>query len=59
MTTLAANSPRSYELGTRNEIPVIASDIIYEGAAVGIVAASGNFVRAPRDAMSVSKATPI
>jgi len=42
MTTLAANSPRSYEGGSRNEIPVIASDIIYEGAAVGIVAASGH-----------------
>lgn len=42
MTTLAANSPRSYELGERNHIPVIASDIIYEGAAVGIVDASGH-----------------
>ncbi len=35
MTTLAANSPRHYELGDRNAFPVIASDIIYEGAAVG------------------------
>lgn len=35
MTTLAANSPRAYELGDRNELPVIAADIIYEGAAVG------------------------
>lgn len=42
MTTLAANSPRSYELGQRNHIPVIASDIIYEGAAVGVVDASGH-----------------
>lgn len=42
MTTLAANSPRSFELGTRNAFPVIASDIIYEGAAVGIVDASGH-----------------
>lgn len=42
MTTLAANTPRSYEGGSRNEIPVIASDIIYEGAAVGIVPASGH-----------------
>jgi hypothetical protein len=41
MTTLAANQPRAYEQGNRNEIPMIASDIIYEGAAVGIVAASG------------------
>lgn len=42
MTTLAANSPRAYELGSRNQIPVIASDIIYEGAAIGIVKASGH-----------------
>lgn len=42
MTTLDANKPRSYEGGSRNAIPVIASDIIYEGAAVGIVAASGH-----------------
>lgn len=46
MTTLAANKPRSYEGGlTRIEesaLPVIASDIIFEGAATGIVAASGH-----------------
>src|SRR3990172_7510120 len=42
MTTLAANTPRAYEGGTRNEIPVIASDIIYEGAAVGVVDATGH-----------------
>lgn len=42
MTTLAANKPRAYELGARNHLPVIASDIIYEGAAVGIVDASGH-----------------
>lgn len=42
MTTLAANKPRAYELGERNHFPVIASDIIYEGAAVGIVAATGH-----------------
>jgi hypothetical protein len=42
MTTLAVNNPRAKELGDVNEIPVIASDIIYEGAAVGIVAASGH-----------------
>jgi len=35
MTTLAANTPRDYELGDINELPVIAADIIYEGAAVG------------------------
>jgi len=42
MTTLAANKPREYELGERNHLPVIASDIIYEGAAVGIVAGTGH-----------------
>lgn len=42
MTTLAANKPRAYESGNRNEFPVIAADIIYEGAAVGIVDASGH-----------------
>lgn len=35
MTTLAADSPRTYEMGVINELPMIASDIIYEGAAVG------------------------
>jgi hypothetical protein len=35
MTTLAANKPRAYELGDNQEYPVIATDIIYEGAAVG------------------------
>ena len=42
MTTLAANKQRPYEIGDYNDIPVIASDIIYEGAAVGMVAASGH-----------------
>lgn len=42
MTTLAANKPRAYELGQRNHLPVIASDIIYEGAAVGVVDATGH-----------------
>lgn len=35
MTTLAKDTPRVYELGDINELPVIATDIIYEGAAVG------------------------
>lgn len=35
MTTLAANAVRRFELGDIEEYPVIASDIIYEGAAVG------------------------
>lgn len=46
MTTLAANKSRVYEGGAdhieENALPVIASDIIYEGAAVGIVDASGH-----------------
>ena len=35
MTTLAADKPRIVEIGDYNDLPVIASDIIYEGAAVG------------------------
>lgn len=35
MTTLAANVARPFELGDIQEVPVIAADIIYEGAAVG------------------------
>ncbi|MCX5712120.1 MAG: cytoplasmic protein [Candidatus Omnitrophica bacterium] len=35
MTTLAKNAVRDYELGDNNDLPVIAGDIIYEGAAVG------------------------
>ena len=35
MTTLAADSARDFELGDINELPVIAADIIYEGAIVG------------------------
>src|SRR5690242_12306257 len=42
MTTLAVNKSRAYELGNRNEYPVIASDIVYEGAAVGIVTGTGH-----------------
>ena len=42
MTTLALDTPRPMEMGNRNEYPMIASDIIYEGAAVGLVAASGH-----------------
>lgn len=41
-TTLAVNKPRSYELGDRNELPVIAADILYEGGAIGLVDASGH-----------------
>lgn len=35
MTTLAVDKPRDYELGDYNDLPVIANDIIYEGAVVG------------------------
>ena len=35
MTTLAKNAMRTIEVGTQNELPVIAADIIYQGAAVG------------------------
>lgn len=35
MTTLAKNTPRNYELGDLNNLPVIAADVIYEGSAVG------------------------
>lgn len=42
MATLTADTPRIFETGSRNEIPVVASDIVYEGAAVGSVAASGH-----------------
>lgn len=46
MTTLAANKPRAYEGGEvtieESGLPVIAADIIYEGAAVGVVDASGH-----------------
>lgn len=35
MTTLSIDKARPFELGDRNHLPVIAADIIYEGAAVG------------------------
>ena len=41
MTTLSVNTPRTHIIGDINEFGVIASDIIYEGAAVGLVDASG------------------
>lgn len=42
MTTLATDTYRDQEIGDRNEFPMIAADIIYEGAAVGLVDASGH-----------------
>ena len=35
MATLSTDTPRAFGLGDINELPVIASDIIYEGSAVG------------------------
>jgi len=43
MTTLADNNPRAYETGDFNDLPVIANDIIFEGAAVGESSATGTF----------------
>lgn len=42
MTTQTVNNPRTQEGGTRGSLPVVATDIIYEGSAVGIVKASGH-----------------
>lgn len=42
MTTLAANKSRVYEQGRSNTLAVIAADIIYEGAAVGVVVGTGH-----------------
>lgn len=41
MTTLSANTARSFHIGERNSFPVIATDIIYKGAAVGLVDGTG------------------
>jgi len=42
MTTLAIDTPRTYEQGCLNDVPMIAADIIFEGAAVG---SSGGYAR--------------
>lgn len=42
MTTLAADSVRTKEIGEVNTLAVIADDIIYEGAAIGVVVSTGN-----------------
>ena len=42
MTTLAADKVRDLVVGDQNHLPVIAADIIYGGAAVGIVKAAGH-----------------
>ncbi len=43
MSTLAKNEPREFEEGILNDLPVIANDIIYEGAAVGESSTTGTF----------------
>ena len=42
MTTLAENKGRVLEIGAINEFPMVAADKIFEGAAVGVVTASGH-----------------
>jgi hypothetical protein len=42
MTTLAIDAMRPREIGAINEIPMVATDIIYGDAAVGLVDASGH-----------------
>ena len=42
MTTLAADKIRPIEGGNRNEFPVIAADILYQHAAVGVVDGTGH-----------------
>lgn len=42
MATLTGDSIRTQEIGERNQFPVIASQIIYEGSAVGLVDATGH-----------------
>ena len=42
MTTLAANVNRVIELGDYQDFPMVASDIIFKGAAVGINLSSGH-----------------
>src|SRR5690349_21827402 len=41
MTTLAANKPRAFEGGELNDFTLVASTKVFEGAAVGLVKASG------------------
>lgn len=42
MTTLSTDAPRTYAVGPYDDLPVIASEIIYQGAAVGLVAGTGH-----------------
>jgi hypothetical protein len=42
MSTRSTDIARNFELGTINEIPVVTTDILYEGSAIGVVKASGH-----------------
>lgn len=42
MTTLAVDTPRAYELGRIGEYPVVATDVLYEGSAIGLVTGTGH-----------------
>lgn len=42
MSTLTMGRSRLEEMGAQNEIPVVAADIIYQGAAAGVVKDSGH-----------------
>lgn len=42
MTTKATDESKTYEAGDRNALPVIASDILFEASAIGVVDASGH-----------------
>lgn len=58
MSTLAADNPRIYEAGHddyENELPIIAADIVYDGAAVGELNDSGTFQPLNLGATTVDK----
>ena len=45
MTQLTKDTPRAFELGSINELPVAASSVIYEGSAAGVAASTGTVAR--------------
>lgn len=45
MTQLATDTPRAFELGSINELPVVAAGIIYDGSAVGMQITTGTAAR--------------
>lgn len=57
MTTLAAMKPRRYEMGDRNEIPMIADDIVFEGAAVGLTSGTARPLQAGDPFLGFAEAT--